>query len=703
MATMAENVIAAGSENRPLIGLVKLLPENTAKDKDGITDILLDIYTLINHYQTAKEIWDRVKELMEGTKMTKQERKSMLYDEFDKFTSEPGSAKKRVKDSEWFKDKMLLAQAQEVGVVLNDEKQDFLADSLEETDDCKDLQLQATANFKVDHVDAYDSDCDDEATANVIFMASLTPVGSINDDTVEPHYDSDILSEVPHYDTYHDTDVLNSSVQEMGYIKNIVSKNESYDELTIGNDADNYVPPPLQNNDMILSVIEQIKSQVEKSNTVNQETQSVNESLTSELERYKERVRTLENKSKNSASDSETFLDRELRTVICDRNRKKNDLSKSVTSHLTTNRIIEKCMKVLAPGRVSSTNVIESKPRSNTKNDRIQRTASRSKMNKVEAQPRKSKSSLNKNNHVLDCNANVKNITLSKNFENVCLSCNECLFSANHDACVVEYLKDIVEIVLWYLDFGCSKNMTGHRDKLISFVSKFIGLGHNLFSVRQFCDTDLEVAFRKHTCFNLEGVDLLSGSRGSNIYTISMEDMMKSSLICLLSKSSKTKSWLWHHRLSHLNFGTINQLVKQGLVKGLPKLKYTKDHLCSACQIGKSKKETHQHKHEPSTNEKLQMLHMDLCGPMRVESINKKRCILVIVDDYSCFTWVKFLRMKDEAPKIIIKFLKQAQVSLKATVRYLRTDNDTEFINQTLRNYTKEVGITHTTSTAHTP
>ncbi|GKC35886.1 retrovirus-related pol polyprotein from transposon TNT 1-94 [Tanacetum coccineum] len=248
--------------------------------------------------------------------------------------------------------------------------------------------------------------------------------------------------------------------------------------------------------------------------------------------------------------------------------------------------------------------------------------------------------------------------------------------------------------------------MTGHHDNLINFVSKFIGtvqfdndhfaaimgyrdlqirnihishvyyvegLGHNLFSVRKFCDSDLEVAFRKHTYFvrNLEGVDLLSGSRGSNLYTITLADMMKSSLICLLSKSSKKKSWLWHRRLSHLNFGTINQLAKQGLVKGLPKLKYTKDHLCSACQIGKSKKESHPHKPEPS--------------------------------DYSRFTWVMFLRTKDEVPKIIIKFLKQAQVSLKATVRYLRTDNGTEFINQTLRNYTEKVGITHNTSTARTP
>ncbi|GKB72415.1 retrovirus-related pol polyprotein from transposon TNT 1-94 [Tanacetum coccineum] len=270
----------------------------------------------------------------------------------------------------------------------------------------------------------------------------------------------------------------------------------------------------------------------------------------------------------------------------------------------------------LTQRRVSSTNASGSKPRSNTKNDRIWQPSSKSMKNKVEAHHRKFRSSANKNNYVSDCNANIKNI---------------------------------VEIVLWYLDSECSKHMTGHRDKLINFVSKFIGtvqfgnnyfaaiigyrdlqmgnilisrvyyvegLGHNLFSIGQFCDSDLKVAFRKHTCFvrYLEGVDLLSRSRGSNLYTISMGDMMKSSLICLLSKASKRKSWLWHRRLSHLNFGTIIKLVKQGLVKGLPKLKYTKDHLCSACQMGKSKKE--------STHIRLNLVQMR----------NFKCCIWIYID-----------------------------------------------------------------------
>ncbi|GJR14886.1 integrase, catalytic region, zinc finger, CCHC-type containing protein [Tanacetum coccineum] len=107
------------------------------------------------------------------------------------------------------------------------------------------------------------------------------------------------------------------------------------------------------------------------------------------------------------------------------------------------------------------------------------------------------------------------------------------------------------------------------RNVTISRVYYIKGLGHNLFSVGQFCDFNLEVAFQKHSCFvcDLEGVDLLKGTRGTNLYAISLEDMLKSSSICLLSKASKIKSWLWHQRLSHLNFCTVNQLAKEGLVR----------------------------------------------------------------------------------------------------------------------------------------
>nr|GEU49316.1 integrase, catalytic region, zinc finger, CCHC-type, peptidase aspartic, catalytic [Tanacetum cinerariifolium] len=181
-----------------------------------------------------------------------------------------------------------------------------------------------------------------------------------------------------------------------------------------------------------------------------------------------------------------------------------------------------------------------------------------------------------------------------------------------------------------------SKLFSGYGDYQIGNVTisrvYFVdGLGHTLFSVGQFCDSDLEVAFRQHTCFirNLEGVDLLFGSRGNNLNTLSLGDMMKSSHICFFSKASKTKSWIWHRRLSHLNFSAINYLARQGLVQGLPKLKFEKDHLCSACAMGKSKKSSHKPKSEDTNQEKLYLLCMDLCCPMHVKSVSGKKYILV--------------------------------------------------------------------------
>ncbi|GJZ83344.1 retrovirus-related pol polyprotein from transposon TNT 1-94 [Tanacetum coccineum] len=296
----------------------------------------------------------------------------------------------------------------------------------------------------------------------------------------------------------------------------------------------------------------------------------------------------------------------------------------------------------------------------------------------------------------------------------------------------------VVQIVLWVVDSGCSKHMTGDRSLLRNFIEKFIGtvrfgndnfaaitgygdyihgnitichvyyvegLGHNLFSVGQFCDGDLEVAFRSNTCYvrNLEGDDLLTGGRDSNLYTISISDMAASSPVCLMSKATSTKSWLWHRRLSHLNFGTINDLTRLDLVDGLPKFKYGKDHLCSACERGKSKKASHPPKLVPSDHSKLELLHMDLCGPMRVASINGKRYILVIVDDYSRYTWVYFLRSKDETPEIIKKFIAQAQLNYKAKVCKIRTDNGTEFKNTTLKAHYEKLGIMQQFSIARTP
>ncbi|GKB74521.1 retrovirus-related pol polyprotein from transposon TNT 1-94, partial [Tanacetum coccineum] len=185
-------------------------------------------------------------------------------------------------------------------------------------------------------------------------------------------------------------------------------------------------------------------------------------------------------------------------------------------------------------------------------------------------------------------------------------------------------------------------------DSVISRVYYVKGLGHNLFSVGQFCNSDLEVAFKKHSCYvrDVDGVELL--------------------------KASKNKSWLWHRRLNHLNFGNINDLERKDLVRGLPRLKFKKDHIFSACQLGKSMKV--------------------LMGRDTFWSS------LMIIQDL-----VKFLRSKDETPEFVIKFLKQVQVGFNKTVRFIQTDNDIEFVNQVLTEFYESVDITHQKYVLRTP
>ncbi|KAI3735801.1 hypothetical protein L6452_15316 [Arctium lappa] len=266
---------------------------------------------------------------------------------------------------------------------------------------------------------------------------------------------------------------------------------------------------------------------------------------------------------------------------------------------------------------------------------------------------------------------------------------------------------------MWYLDSGCSKHMTGQKDMLTNFTEKYCGtvryendqfspilgygdiqrknitikkvsyvegLGHNLFSIGQFCDKDLEVNFKAKRCSvrTEEGEELLVGTRKSDLYTINLSDVQTDKQICLLSKASMQQSWLWHRWLSHLNFRYINKL-------------------------GKMKRAPHKPKPEPSTSAPLELLHMDLCGPMRTQSLGGKKYILVIVDDYSRYTWVKFLRSKDETPDVLITFLKTTQVNLQKPIKLLRTDNDTEFKNKTVQEYLESKGITHQYSAARTP
>ncbi|GJU05394.1 retrovirus-related pol polyprotein from transposon TNT 1-94 [Tanacetum coccineum] len=471
----------------------------------------------------------------------------------------------------------------------------------------------------------------------------------------------------------------------------------------------------------------------------------------------------------------------------------------TITKTTSTSNLVSNKPMLSSTGVKPSTSASGSQPSGNTKKDKIRQTPSSTQMNKVEAHPRKVKSSFKNKDYVVQPKgtAHVQHSKRNANFELKCVKCNGCMLSDNHDLCVLDFINNVnarkesksvnksLKRKVWKptgkvittttevplkkstaLDNETSKpvvtlvysrkprksktnvpvskstvlksvsaskkepskswgskvsdapsssldecrlsklfsvkfkndhvaKILGYgdyqiRNVMISRVYYVEGLGHNLFFIGQFYDSNLEVAFRQHTCFirNLEGVDLLTGSRGNNLYTLSLGDMMASSPICLLSKALKTKSWLWHRRLSHLNFGAINHLARHGLVRGLPKLKFEKDHLCSACAMGKSKKKPHKPKSEDTNQEKLYLLHIDLCGPMCVASINRKKYIFVIVDDFSRFTRVKFLRSKDKALNFIIKFLKMIQkvgISHETSVaRSLQQNGVVERRNRTL-------------------
>nr|GEX14614.1 retrovirus-related Pol polyprotein from transposon TNT 1-94 [Tanacetum cinerariifolium] len=305
----------------------------------------------------------------------------------------------------------------------------------------------------------------------------------------------------------------------------------------------------------------------------------------------------------------------------------------------------------------SATAASGSKPKSNIKKDMT--LQAKSDMRKVEVHPKKNKSSVKQKNRI------DSSISYKRTIGN------------DHFGAIMGYGDYVI------------------GDSVISRVCYVERLGHDLYSVGQLCDSNLEVAFRKHSCYvrDADGVELIKGSCGSNLYTISVEDMMKSSPMGLLSKASKTKSWLWHRRLNHLNFGTINDLARKDLVRGLPRLKFKKDHLCSTCKLRKSKKHTHLPKAKNTNLEVLNTLHMDLCGPMRVKIINGKKCILVIVDDYTrthTLIWRNKTYLEEHSLDDLFNSLKIYEAEVKSSSSTSTTTQNLAFVSSSNTDSTNE-------------
>ncbi|KAJ9542417.1 hypothetical protein OSB04_028923 [Centaurea solstitialis] len=289
---------------------------------------------------------------------------------------------------------------------------------------------------------------------------------------------------------------------------------------------------------------------------------------------------------------------------------------------------------------------------------------------------------------------------------------------------------------IWYLDSGCSRHMTGSKSVLSNYreergpavtfggngkgqtrgygtltngvttfkrVAYVEGLMHNLLSISQLCDKNHKVSFSKKKCKvkNRRKEVILTGVRHADIYIINMNTSTDN--FCFVSRASSDTNWLWHKRLSHLNFKTINQLCINNLVVGLPDFRYTKVSLCSACEKGKQTRASFKSKQISSISSPLQLLHMDLFGPVNVQSIAGKKYTLVIVDEYSRYTWVFFLRSKSDAPEEIILFVRKMERLNNLTVRSIRSDHGTEFKNSTLETFFDQKGISQNFSSVRTP
>ncbi|GJS48282.1 putative ribonuclease H-like domain-containing protein [Tanacetum coccineum] len=296
------------------------------------------------------------------------------------------------------------------------------------------------------------------------------------------------------------------------------------------------------------------------------------------------------------------------------------------------------------------------------------------------------------------------------------------------------------------VDSGCSRSMTGNKEKLDDFVQikggivKFGGgdgrisgkgtirtskldfenvyyveeLQHfNLFSVSQICDKKNKVLFTDTDCLVLseefqlpdESQVVLRIPREHDLYTFSISDLQpEQKVTCLVAKASLDESTRWHRRMAHVNFKTINKLAKEGLVDGLPLKVFTNEHNCVACNKGKQHKASYKHISAVRLiTETLQLLHMDLFGPTNIRSIDQKYYSLVVTDDFSRFTWTFYLGTKDETFYVLKEFIALIENQLNKKVKGIRCDNGTEFKNAKLIELCGEKGIKRDYSNPRTP
>jgi hypothetical protein len=257
--------------------------------------------------------------------------------------------------------------------------------------------------------------------------------------------------------------------------------------------------------------------------------------------------------------------------------------------------------------------------------------------------------------------------------ENDCPS-DTIIFGDNSEGIVLRYGKIAITI-----------------DHSISKVFLVDSLSYNLLSVSQLCEMGYNYLFTNKgvTIFGTcDGSYAFSGILKGKLYLVDFNPEELELDKCLIAKTNM--GWLWHRRLAHVGMKNLHKLQKEGHILGLMNVAFEKDRSCGACQAGKQVGAQHRAQNIMTRTRPLEMLHMDLFGPIAYISIDSKKYVLVIIDDYSRFTWVFYLQDKSETQEVLKKFLKRAQNEFDAKVKRIRSDNGTEFKNTQVEDYLDE-------------
>ncbi|GJX75449.1 retrovirus-related pol polyprotein from transposon TNT 1-94 [Tanacetum coccineum] len=600
-----------------------------------------DVYALVNHHRIAKVLWEQVQLLMQGRQSSFAAGTSGTRANISGIGGNNSGQQRVVKCFNY--------QREGSGKVLNKEELEFLADPGVAEGPVTQKIITHNATYQVDDLDAYDSDCDDFSSAKAVLMANLSSYGS------------DVLSEFL-------LETQNAAVQ---------NTNSS-----------------AQQDAMIISVFEQLSNQVTNCNKVNKDNLIANESLSAELERYKERVKLLEERQNVDLNFGKRFV---LQQELSD-----EQAFRLQTSHPNTDQFASSPVKIEAPRELPKSVEITDL------NAQLQKKVFVITTLKNDLRKFKGKDIVDNVTQVSNATTIALGMYKHEPIVEQAKSLNP-LDSASYSAC--KYVKLIQELVGYVRDtcpdiYKPSKKLVAvmpiNKKKTVSFM---FDARHELCFL-EFV-SNMKASSKSKSVKKAKKKEEWKPTRKMITATNKVPLSEPIPLEVVVKESVVTKVYTWRPKVTKTNGSNSKPKIAKSVISNKTETGTSRRSNTlvapSSSSVDLSKKQSHKPKSEDTNQEKLYLLNMYLCGPMRVESINGKKYILIIVDDYSRFTWVKFIASKDEAPDFIIKFLKMIQVRLNTPVRNIRTNNGTEFVNQTLCSYYESDGISHETSVARSP